>query len=619
MYSFYVLDEDGNPVPVEITQGDVENASQNTKVKLFSRARSGAEVRTNVIGVVRFKSSEAGVVKYTEVDTGRAGYFNCYSAADAAYIRTEDDGSVICKLAGVVMRVASGYIDKIQAYSDCGVNEVSHYYINNGYLIHRYTYSSGSSLSYMSTRVGYKPSYLVSEGRYYSYDGHYFYNDFAKMISDYRNNTYNNAVNANAPYYNYYQYLSFHATASLTAEQYDAHVEAQNKPTSVMLGKGKGFVDTENKYTINALLMYGIAINESGWGTNKYSTQRNNIFSINAPDSNPDLANSFESVEACINEFAYKYIHKGYLSGTDYRYRGPHVGDKHSGMNVKYASDPYWGEKAAARGYYIDTQKQDYGRYTLGIATSGKVQFYKEADGSSTKIYTSEAGDGSGQGAYLYDYPVVILDEVTGSGGQKFYKVRSDMSLQENRNKRDVTAIYKASRDYVYVKASDIKIVFQNKSNITAPDTNVQGKTHGEVLTALNVIGLDGYMTGLAVGSDVSNILTKVRTLDSNIQVVVKKADGSQITSGIVATGMTISITTNSSTVNYTIVIRGDVNGDGKLSAIDYVKLRNYLDGVSSLQGAYLKSTDTSDDGKTSALDYVKLRNHLDNKSIIVQ
>jgi hypothetical protein len=138
-------------------------------------------------------------------------------------------------------------------------------------------------------------------------------------------------------------------------------------------------------------------------------------------------------------------------------------------------------------------------------------------------------------------------------------------------------------------------------------------------LTALNVIGLDGYMTGLAVGSDVSNILTKVRTLDSNIQVVVKKADGSQITSGIVATGMTISITTNSSTVNYTIVIRGDVNGDGKLSAIDYVKLRNYLDGVSSLQGAYLKSTDTSDDGKTSALDYVKLRNHLDNKSIIVQ
>lgn len=619
VYSFYVLDEEGNPELVEITQGDIMNDSQSSGVRLFSRARSGVEARTNVIGVVRFKSSSAGVVNYTEVDTGRAGYFNCYSAGDAAYIRTESDGSVICKLAGVVMKVGSGYVKEIVSFSDCGRNEVSHYYIDNGYLIHRYTYYNGNTLSYTSTRVGYKPSYLANDGRYYSYDGHYFYDDFAKLISDYRNNTYSNAVNANAPYYNYYQYLSFHATASITAEQYNTHVAAQKKPTSVLLEKGSGFVATENTYAINALLMFGIAINESGWGTNKYSTERNNIFSINAPDSDPDKATYFESVEACINEFAYRYIHKGYLSGTDYRYRGPHVGDKHSGMNVKYASDPYWGEKAAARGYYLDTQKNDYGRYMLGIATSGKVQFYKEADTSSTKIYTSEAGDGSGKGAYLYDYPVVILDEVTGSGGQKFYKVRSDMSLKDDRSARNVTALYKASRDYVYVKASDIKIVFEKGNNITLPDTNDQGKTHGEVLTALNVIGLDGYMTGLSVGTDVSAVLTKVKALDSNIQVVVKKADGTQITNGIVATGMTISITTNGSTVNYTIAIRGDINGDGKLSAVDYVKLRNYLDGVSSLQGAYLKSADTSDDDKTSALDYVKLRNHLDNKSIIVQ
>ena len=80
-----------------------------------------------------------------------------------------------------------------------------------------------------------------------------------------------------------------------------------------------------------------------------------------------------------------------------------------------------------------------------------------------------------------------------------------------------------------------------------------------------------------------------------------------------------MTITTNGSTVNYSIVIRGDVSGDGKLSAIDYVKLRNYLDGASSLSGAFLRSADTSGDGNTSALDYVKLRNHLDNKSAIAQ
>lgn len=619
VYRFHVLDEQGNPVPVEITQEDADNLERKRSARFFSRVRTGVDTRANVIGVVRFKSASSGVVNYTEVDTGRSGYFNCYSAGDAAYIRTESDGSVICKLAGVVMKVSASYVKQIDAFSDCGTNEVSHYYIDGGYLLHRYTYYNGSTLSSIYTRVGYQPSYLTSGVRYYSYDGHYFYADFAQMIADYQNNTYSHAVNAGAPYYNYYQYLSFHATASLTAEQYNAHVAAQNKPTSVLLNKGSGFVAGQNTYTVNALLMFGIAINESGWGTNKYSTQRNNIFSINAPDSNPDLANSFESVEACINEFAFKYIHKGYLDGNDWRYRGPHVGDKHSGMNVKYASDPYWGEKAAARGYYIDTQKVDYGRYTLGIATSGRIQFYKEPDVASAKIYTSAAGEGSGQKGYLYDFPVVILDTVTGSSGEKFYKVRSDMSLKDDRSARNVAALYNSNRDYVYVKASDIKIVFEKSINIPLPDTGETGKTHGEILSALNIVSTEGYLTGFAIGSDVATIVQKVIAFDPSAQITVKKADGTQITSGTVATGMTITITANETTSDYTVVVRGDVSGDGKLSAIDYVKLRNFLDEVSSLQGAYLYGADTSCDGKVSALDYVKLRNHLDKKSVIVQ
>ena len=45
------------------------------------------------------------------------------------------------------------------------------------------------------------------------------------MIQDYRGNTYANAVNVSAPYYNYYQYLSFHTTAPFTAEKYDAYIE----------------------------------------------------------------------------------------------------------------------------------------------------------------------------------------------------------------------------------------------------------------------------------------------------------------------------------------------------------------------------------------------------------
>ena len=100
---------------------------------------------------------------------------------------------------------------------------------------------------------------------------------------------------------------------------------------------------------------------------------------------------------------------------------------------------------------------------------------------------------------------------------------------------------------------------------------------------------------------------------------IVKTSNGAEIAGGTIATGMTITITTNGSTVNYSVVVRGDLNGDGKMSALDYVKIRNYLDGANSLSGAYLKSADTSGDGRVTALDYVKVRNHLDGKSAIVQ
>lgn len=637
--SFYILDEEGNPVTIETVQDNFLNNFQTQGIRLFSRLRSGADSRANVIGIVRFQSALTddgktdNTVDYIERDTGRAGYFHWQSAGDAAYLG-EEDGYVICKLSGVIMKVPKKFVrGNPVAYSECGEKEISYYSISDGYLIHYYTYYNGSTLNQASTRIGYKPDYMKvgKEYRYYSYDGHYFYDDFAKMISDYQNNVYTQAVNASTPYYNYYQYLSMHTKAPFTPEQYNDYIKANKKTDSVMLTTGNAFASAQNTYTINALLMFGIAINESAWGTSSIAKNKNNLFGLNAVDSSPgESANTFNSVEHCINEFAYEWVHKDYLNGGDSRYRGPHLGDKHSGMNVKYASDPYWGEKAAARGYYFDTEKVDYGRYTIGITASGKVQFYKEASTTSSKIYTSEAGEGSGTKAYLFDFPVVILDSVETSEGW-FYKVISDMSLKADRSGRDNgykekkdVANFDANRDYVYVKASDIRVVFEGSGNIEIPDIEIPEieipkKTHAEVLAKLNVINSSNYLTGFPVGGNVEREIAKVKALDSNIQVVVKKADGTQVTNGTLATGMQLTITTNGSTVNYTIVIRGDVNGDGKLSAVDYVKVRNYLDGASSLSGAYLKGADTSGDGKASALDYVKLRNHLDNKSSIEQ
>lgn len=42
------------------------------------------------------------------------------------------------------------------------------------------------------------------------------------MISDYKQGIYSNSVNANSPYYNYYQYLPHRSKTSFTSSELDS-------------------------------------------------------------------------------------------------------------------------------------------------------------------------------------------------------------------------------------------------------------------------------------------------------------------------------------------------------------------------------------------------------------
>ena len=468
---FVNLDEDGNPVVVEIDdtfnkkeyQKSLET-DENTEEKIktnnqqkvqdilqFSNITNYVLKLANQMlpktsnsynnHIVRFKTVaelDGNTVTYTEVDAGRSGYLSTNASNDAAYISTNDDGTITCKLSGVVMKVPASCVKSIVSYTE---GNVSYYYANEGKFYHKYSYISGSTVKMAVCRVGFQPSYINSNTVYYSYDGHYFYDSFASMISDYKNyssQSYEHAVNKNNPYYSYYQYLSLRSKTTYDASDLNNRTQkycGSNYESSKMYNQGQTFIDNQNTYGINASLMYGVAYNESAAGTSSIAKNKNNIFGLNAVDKTPsESANYFPSVDQCIKEFAYDWMSKGYLNGTDSRYRGPHLGDKHSGINVKYASDPYWGEKAAAQSYYIaDNSKSDYEHYKIGISKLTELSLYKDTN-TSKRIYTSGA-IGSGTKAYLYDYPVLIL-ETSGS----WYKVQSDMPLKSDRTSRDVNA-----------------------------------------------------------------------------------------------------------------------------------------------------------------------------------
>ena len=98
-----------------------------------------------------------------------------------------------------------------------------------------------------------------------------------------------------------------------------------------------------------------------------------------------------------------------------------------------------------------------------------------------------------------------------------------------------------------------------------------------------------------------------------------KNASGSEITTGLIATGMRFTLTFNQKQYNYTVVIKGDVNGDGYIYATDYVKIKNHIMGKGRLEGAYLKAADINNDNNIYATDYVRIKNYIMGKGKIEQ
>ena len=71
----------------------------------------------------------------------------------------------------------------------------------------------------------------------------------------------------------------------------------------------------------------------------------------------------------------------------------------------------------------------------------------------------------------------------------------------------------------------------------------------------------------------------------------------------------------------YTCKLYGDVNGDGKISAMDYMLIKNKIMEVKDITGTIQKDVaDVNSDGKVSALDYMLIKNDiLDVKKIDIK
>ena len=265
-----------------------------------------------------YENSELTSRQYTYMDTG-----SLYGGVDGGLLDTSYSGSKGVFTAKVRTGNFTGWISQeayeivpitwLKSYSNYTVtaNEIRHNYVTK--IQNDYKSSGGST-------IGPKPE-MLNEGTYYSYDGHYFYTSIEKLIKDYKNNTYNNSVNKNNPYYNYYMYLSNHtktAYSSINIDEYirnnlgyskNVYGHKASDGTSKLYGAGTFFYYAQQKYGVNALLALSLSRNETANGRSNLAINKNNGFGLDAVDSNPtESAKWYATYQSSILGYASKWV-----------------------------------------------------------------------------------------------------------------------------------------------------------------------------------------------------------------------------------------------------------------------------------------------------------------------
>lgn len=134
--------------------------------------------------------------------------------------------------------------------------------------------------------------------------------------------------------------------------------------------------------------------------------------------------------------------------------------------------------------------------------------------------------------------------------------------------------------------------VFTKTANSGGTGGSTGGSTGGN--TGTNTPTPSGnYLTGVSPSTSVSAMNRAGYTIYNG---------SAKVTSGLVGTGMTAV----SSSATVTIVVTGDVSGDGKITITDVVKLQKSVVGSGSLSGAYAKAADINGDGKVTITDVVQ-------------
>jgi hypothetical protein len=167
-----------------------------------------------------------------------------------------------------------------------------------------------------------------------------------------------------------------------------------------------------------------------------------------------------------------------------------------------------------------------------------------------------------------------------------------------------------------------VKVTSGNETVVNEYHITVEKAAANENVTIESetyTISEDKMITGLTGQPVTAETLLAGLTVNGG-SAVITAADGVTAVTNV-GTGTLVKVYDEQGVLSdvYTVVIYGDVSGDGKIDALDLMTVRQYLKKKVDLSGLYTVAADVSGDGKIDALDLMMVRQHLKKRLVIEQ
>ena len=417
-------------------------------------------------GIIAFQSDSACslLIEYDSLKRDEKDSINGCYGIDALYLDSDEEGKVRFLLNG---DLGETDIENVTLHP---INEIktriSSYSVKEGKLIHNIKTQLEYDFYSYSIPLDEKADYMDEGVTYYSYDGHFFYDDFFAMSDDVRQGNHENAINEEA-YYNYFKYLPhrsyseygvqevkdyFYKTLSFDGrlqhyEDLDGDNAADEINRSQLYGVIEEFFATQSLYGANAMMLLSSAIYESSYGKSLNSFAANNLYLASAFETDEERDNNrYDSISDSIYARGKYLISRHYANHLRNDYRGTFYGDRLGGINVTYSIDPYYGEKSAARYFELDQKLsgKDKDKYALAILKDlDWVNFYGD-ENLERRLFS------------LYD--ISELSFIVLAEYEDAYKIRIDRTSSDEYFYDPEDSVAYITKDRVYYLVNPEKI-----------------------------------------------------------------------------------------------------------------------------------------------------------------